>query len=160
MAKFPREQVFAALYKLLQTAKFPFQIANVGQGRTMKAWDQVGSAQQPALFLHQGIEKADQGAGGDLRMALNRWIWLANVWVYFRLDNNTESATVLNQLKDAIDTVICPVPGSKQTLAAQNSNIPLVTNIRITDCMQDDGVLDPKGGQCILKVGLEILIGS
>jgi len=160
MANKPREVVWQALYTLLLTANYPFQIQNVGQGRDVRAWPDVTSAQQPALFLQQGPETADQGTGGDLRLGLNRWIWKGNVWVYFRRDNQTIPATVLNEIKDAIDNVIMPQPGFKQTLAAQNNRVPLVTNIRITDFMMDDGVLDLVAGQCLLKCGLEILIGS
>lgn len=156
MAQQSREKVFAALYTLLQSANYPFEIVNT-DGRVMKAWDQVSSAQQPALYLQQGPQKADQGAGGDSHVALNVWHYTANVWIYFRRDSSMTPATYINQITDAIDAVIQPSIGQRQTLAAQNNNVPLVQNIRITDVMFDDGTLDPQGGQCIVKVGLDII---
>lgn len=154
-----RETVFAALNSLLLSASYPFTLLNT-DSRVMKPWEMVTSAIQPALYLQEGPQKAEQNTAG---LGLNRWTWTAKCWVYFRRETITEiPATIINQVIDAIDQAILPpdLPGRQQTLAAQNGGKPLVTNVRITEVMFDEGFLDPKSGQVIVMVGLEILTSN
>jgi hypothetical protein len=158
MALNPRETVFAALYRLLLTADYPFDIVNTN-GRLMQSWEQLPSSNQPALYVQEGEQKAEQNtAGGSL--GLNRWTYNAKVWIYFRRDLSVLPATLYNQILDAIDSVLVPLPGRKQTLAAQNNGVPLVTNVRMTDALWDEGFLDPTGGQAIVMVNLAILTSN
>jgi hypothetical protein len=161
VAKAPREQVFAALYQLLLTGDYPFEIVNEGQGRLMRQWDQFPSANQPALYLQEGPQKAEQNTPGGA-LGLNRWLYTAKAWFLFRRDAAVLPATVYNQILDAVDAVIVPpaFPGQKQTLAAQNGGKPLVTNVRLTEAMWDEGTLDPVVGQVIVMVGFEILTSN
>jgi hypothetical protein len=156
-----RESVFAALNALLLSANYPFALEN-NDSRVMKPWEMVTSAVQPAMYLQEGPQKAEQNsAGGGL--GLNRWTWTAKCWVYFRRETlNRIPATMINQVIDAIDQAISApnLPGRQQTLAAQNGGKPLVTNIRITEVLFDEGFLDPKSGQIIVMVGLEILTSN
>jgi hypothetical protein len=164
VAKFPREQVFNALYELLQTADYPFEVVNA-DGRVMQQWETFGSVNQPALYLQQGMQKAEQNTPGG-SLGLNRWTYNAKAWLFFRRATVTDTdsppntlipATVYNEIVDAIDAVVTPVIGQKQTLAAQNNGVPLVTNVRITEAAWDEGTLDAIAGQCVVMVGLEIL---
>ena len=161
MDKAPREQVFAALYQLLLTGDYPFEIVNEGQGRLMRQWDQFPSANQPALYLQEGPQKAEQNTPSG-SLALNRWLYNAKAWFLFRRDASVLPATVYNQILDVVEAVINPpnLARSPQTLAAQNGGKPLVTNVRVTEAMWDEGTLDPVVGQVIVMVGLEILTSN
>src|ERR1700677_3188456 len=130
MPQASREQVFAALNTLLLAAKFPFPegLQNT-DSRVMKPWEMVTSGSQPALYLQEGPQKAEQNTAGG-GMGLNRWTWAAKAWVYFRRDDyQAIPATIINQVVYAIDQTISPpgLPGRQQTLAAQNGGKPLVT---------------------------------
>jgi hypothetical protein len=160
-----REVVFAALNTLLLaanwTAVFPNGLQNT-DSRVMKPWEMVDSAIQPALYLQEGPQKVEQNTPGGA-FGLNRWTWTAKVWVYFRRDAiNAIPATIVNQVVDTIDQAILPpgLPGRQQTLASQNSGKALVTNVRITEVMFDEGMLDPKSGQVVVMIGLEILTSN
>lgn len=158
------EATFAALYQLLLTADLPFDPVNT-DGRVMQQWETFGSVNQPALYLQQGTMKVEQNTpnGG---LGLNRWTLNAKVWLLFRRSTITDNdsppntlipATVYNEIVQAINSVVTPVVGQKQTLAAQNDGVPLVTNVRITEAAWDEGTLDQNAGQCVVMVGLEIL---
>ena len=161
MAKAKRETVFAALYQLLLTGDYPFDIVNEDDGRLMRQWDQFPSVNQPALYLQEGSQKAEQNTPGGA-LGLNRWLYNAKAWFFFRRQGDVLPATMYNNILDAVDALIVPVnfPGQKQTLAAQNGGVPLVTNVRVTEAMWDEGTLDPTAGQVIVMVGLEILTSN
>jgi len=129
--------------------------ATDNEGRYFKAWDQDSSSAQPALYLQESVQKADQ----DAAIALNRWNWEVKAWIYFRRDESVPPATSINQCIDAIENVINPpgLPGQKQTLASQNYGKPLVTNVRIVEVIFDENPSDQKGGQVIVMVRMEIL---
>jgi hypothetical protein len=169
VANNPRETVFQALYDLLLTANYPFTLVNLPtlspyelglNGRLMQQWDQAGSGAQPAMYLQEGMQKAEQNTPQG-NLGLNRWTYNAKVWFFFRRDTQSVlPATVYNEILDAVDAVITPIPGKRQTLAAQNGGVPLVVNVRVTEAAWDEGTLDPQGGQCIVYVGLEVLTSN
>jgi hypothetical protein len=153
-----REQVFTALYALLLTADYPFEIQNTN-GRYMQAWDvPQPSAIQPALYLQEGSQRyaRPNGDGGLVEKTYE-----AKVWIYFRRDGSAIPATIYNEVLDAVEQVIIPQgPKVPQTLAAQNNGVRLVTNVRMVSAMWDEGFLDPLGGQAIILVNLEVLTSN
>lgn len=162
MASAPRETVFAALYSLLLSANWAGVFSTEGgiqnsNGRDFRSWQQLEGIQQPAMYLQEMPQKADQSQA----FGLNKWTYQAACWVYFRRDNSV-TATRINNAIDAVDLAILPTlpRGMKQTLAQQNGGTPLVTNVRITEVMFDEGFSDPQGGQVIVRIGLEILTSS
>lgn len=143
-----RDQVFQALFDLLVAADFPFDL--VTQSRDMEHWDNVVSARQPALFLQQGPQEADQ----QQAMALNHWLLQCTCWIYYRRSQTTPASynvTVIDEVQDAIDNIISPLPGFRQTLGN------LVTNVRVKTFGDQEAVLDQLGGQCLVWAEIEIL---
>ena len=158
------EASYAALYALILTANLPFEPVNTN-GRVMQQWETFGSVNQPAVYLQQGLMKVEQNTPNGA-LGLNRWTLNAKAWFFFRRNTITDDnsppdtlipATVYNQIVQAINSVITPAPGQKQTLAAQNNGTPLVTNVRITEAAWDEGTLDQNAGQVVVMVGLEML---
>lgn len=140
-----REQVFSVLFSLLSGAA-----GFATTSRRLRLPSDVPAGQQPALFLSQGDEDADQASFGA-----TRWRLSAHVAIYVNAgaDPNVAPDTLLNPLVDAVEMALTPVPpGAKQTLGG------LVDHCYIDGkVVRDPGVLD---GQAFAVVPLTIVTGT
>ena len=147
----PRETVYTRLFNLIATTPVPGGGTWNLKGRRVLDWDDVPPASQPAIFLHQTTQTADQNQA----MFLTKWELNALVWIYFRTDASKDQATnpdtAVNAYLDAFEATIDPVPGRKQTLGG------LVENCWINGvCLSNSGVDD---GQGVIMIPLTLLTG-
>jgi hypothetical protein len=139
-----REPIYAALFALVQGAG-----AFVTASRRLRHWSDVAAAEQPALFLIQKSETAE-----ERRPLPIKWRARVDLYLYAHApDELTAPATVLNPLLDAVEAVLAPDPVSHvQTLGG------LVQHCWIAGGIQtDEGVL---GGQSVAIVPVEFLVSG
>ncbi len=139
-----REPIYAALFAVVQGAA-PFVTAS----RRLRHWSDVAAAEQPALFMIQKSETAE-----ERRPLPVKWRARVDLYVYAQApDELTAPATVINPLLDAVETALAPDPVSHvQTLGG------LVQHCWIAGQIQtDEGVL---GGQSVAIVPVEILVSG
>ena len=104
-----REPVYAALFALLQEAG-GFATAS----RRLRHWSDVAAIEQPALFLAQKSETAEQRRGLP-----TRWACDVDIYLYCHApDARTSPATILNPLLDAVEAALAPV---SQDLVLRNA---------------------------------------
>jgi hypothetical protein len=139
-----REPIYAALFALISGA------ANfVTVSRRLRHWSDVGAAEQPALFMIQKSESAE-----ERRPLPVKWRASVDLYLYAHApDELTPPATILNPLLDAVETALAPDPVSHvQSLGG------LVSHCWIAGRVQtDEGVL---GGQAVAIVPVEILVSG
>ncbi|HXS41985.1 MAG TPA: hypothetical protein VN766_17480 [Stellaceae bacterium] len=139
-----REPIYAALFALLQSAA-PFVTAS----RRLRHWSDVGAAEQPALFMIQKSEAAEERRPLPIK-------WRASVELYLYAqapDEATPPSMVMNPLLDALEAALAPDPASHvQTLGGLVQHCWIAG--RITT---DEGVL---GGQSVAIVPVEILVSG
>jgi hypothetical protein len=139
-----REPIYAALFALIEDAA-PF----VTTSRRLRHWSDVGAAEQPALFMIQKSETAE-----ERRPLPVKWRASVDLYLYAQApDETTAPATVLNPLLDALETALAPDPVSHvQTLGG------LVQHCWVSGRIAtDEGVL---GGQSVAIVPVEILVSG
>jgi hypothetical protein len=140
-----REPLYAALFALLAGAA-----SFVTASRRLRHWDQVGPAEQPALFMVQKRETAKESEGSPT-------VWRAEIDVYLYCqapDDETAPATVLNPLLDAIEAALLP-GGADLTRGTQTLG-GLVRHCWIAGGIEtDEGAL---GGQAVAIIPVEILV--
>jgi hypothetical protein len=113
-----REQIFDALLSQLNTATLDGTTAFVTASRKFQQWDQVDSANRPALFVVKGFEHASQNTYGETKWRIKAVAWIV-------CDHSADSDTpgaLLNNLLDAVEAALAPTDGLNQTLG------DLVTN--------------------------------
>jgi hypothetical protein len=139
-----REPIYAALFALIQSAA-PF----VTTSRRLRHWSDVGAAEQPALFMIQKSETAE-----ERRPLPIKWRARVDLYIYAQASGElTAPAAVLNPLLDAIETVLAPDPVSHvQTLGGLVQHCWIAGRIET-----DEGVL---GGQTVAIVPIELLISG
>ena len=139
-----REPIYAALFALVQSAA-PFVTAS----RRLRHWSDVGAAEQPALFMIQKSETAE-----ERRPLPVKWRAAVALYLYAQApDELTPPASVLNPLLDAVETALAPDPASHvQTLGGLVSHCWIAGRIQT-----DEGVL---GGQAVAIVPVEILVSG
>jgi hypothetical protein len=139
-----REPIYAALFALVASAA-----SFVTIGRRLRHWSDVGAAEQPALFMTQKSENAEERQPLPVK-------WRASVDLYLSTqapDELTSPATVLNLLLDAVEAALAPDPvGHVQTLGGLVSHCWIAGRIQT-----DEGVL---GGQAVAIVPVEILVSG
>ncbi len=139
-----REPVYAALFALVATAA-DFVTAS----RRLRHWSDVGAAEQPALFVIQKSEAAEQR-----RPLPVKWRAAVDLYVYVQApDELTAPASVLNPLLDAVEVALAPDPFTQvQSLGGLVQHCWIAGKIAT-----DEGVL---GGQAVAIVPVEILVGD
>jgi hypothetical protein len=139
-----REPIYTALFALVAGAA-----SFVTIGRRLRHWSDVGAAEQPALFMTQKSENAEERQPLPVK-------WRASVDLYLYAqapDELTSPATVLNPLLDAVEAALAPDPvGHVQTLGGLVSHCWIAGRIQT-----DEGVL---GGQAVAIVPVEILVSG
>ncbi len=140
-----REPIYAALFALVAGA------ANfVTVSRRLRHWSDVGAAEQPALFMIQKSENAE-----ERRPLPVKWRASVDLYLYAQAPDELTSppATVLNPLLDAVEAALAPDPVSHvQTLGGLVSHCWIAGRIQT-----DEGVL---GGQAVAIVPVEILVSG
>lgn len=104
-----REAIYKALFAKLESIE---QLTTAS--RILQHWDDVSPNQQPALFMCNDTQNAEQVTGFPSKYKLG-----AKVWIYCHRDTNgiVPSAQV-NDILDAIDEALRPLPSpvNSQTL--------------------------------------------
>jgi hypothetical protein len=139
-----REPIYAALFALVAHAASFVTIS-----RRLRHWSDVGAAEQPALFMIQKSENAEERRPLPVKYRAS-----VDLYIYAQApDELTPPATVLNPLLDAVEAALAPDPvGHVQTLGG------LVAHCWIAGRIQtDEGVL---GGQAVAIVPVEILVSG
>ncbi len=139
-----REPIYAALFALLSGAA-NFTTAS----RRLRHWSDVASAEQPALFMAQKGETAEQRAPLP-----PKWRARVDVYVYAQAPDETSApAAAMNPLLDAIETALAPDAVTHvQTLGGLAAHCWISGRIET-----DEGVL---GGQAVAIVPIEVLVGG
>jgi hypothetical protein len=139
-----REPIYAALFTLVAGAASFVTIS-----RRLRHWSDIGAAEQPALFMIQKSENAE-----ERRPLPVKWRASVDLYLYVQApDELTSPATVLNPLLDAVEAALAPDPvGHVQTLGGLVSHCWIAGRIQT-----DEGVL---GGQAVAIVPVEILVSG
>jgi hypothetical protein len=139
-----REPIYAALFALAAGAA-----SFVTVSRRLRHWSDVGAAEQPALFMIQKSENAE-----ERRPLPVKWRASVDLYLYAQApDELTLPATVLNPLLDAVEAALAPDPvGHVQTLGGLASHCWIAGRIQT-----DEGVL---GGQAVAIIPVEILVSG
>jgi hypothetical protein len=92
-----REPIYAALFTLVAGAASFVTIS-----RRLRHWSDVGAAEQPALFMIQKSENAE-----ERRPLPVKWRASVDLYLYVQApDELTSPATVLNPLLDAVEAAL------------------------------------------------------
>lgn len=140
-----REQIAAAFFSVVQTAvaAVPSPNTPVTVSRRLEHWEDVGSEQQPAVFVAQRGQVRRDTVSGRLLVNLMDF----DVYVYVtETDHSQTPATKLNAIVDAMETAFRPgVDGEPQTLSG------LVQYTEVTKVETDEGTL---GDQAVALVSV------
>jgi len=139
-----REPIYAALFNLVRSAA-----SFVTTSRRLRHWSDVAAAEQPALFVIQKSETAE-----ERRPLPVKWRARVDLYLYAQApDELTPPATVMNPLLDAIEAALAPDPASHvQSLGGLVQHCWIAGRIET-----DEGIL---GGQAVAIVPVEILVSG
>jgi len=150
---YPDEQIYAALFALLDATLLNGSRAWMTSSRKWQSWADVSPSNQPALFMREGRQRATQNEANGL----TEWKLRATVWIYCQhpQDQGSVPATLINNLLTAVKNQLSPLPGlDAQTLGR------LVTNCFIEgDVLIDEGIA-PQDTQSIVVVPISIVTGD
>jgi hypothetical protein len=141
-----REPIYEAVFALLANAA-GFATAS----RRLRHWSDVAAVEQPALFLAQKSETAEQNRGLP-----TKWLCDVDAYVYCHApDELTAPTTILNPLLDAIEAALAPFAGGDIAVNAQTLG-GLAYQAWIDGKIEtDEGTL---GGQSVAIVPIRITI--
>ena len=141
-----REPIYAALFALLAGAA-GFATAS----RRLRHWSDVAAAEQPALFMAQKSETAEQKRGLP-----TKWTCDIDAYLYCRApDELTPPTAVLNPLLDAIEAALAPASGGDAAANVQTLG-GLAFQAWINGKIEtDEGTL---GGQSVAIVPIRIIV--
>jgi hypothetical protein len=138
-----REPIYKALFKLLSNID-----GLVTTSRILAHWDDVSPNMQPALYMCNDTQQAEQITGFPTKYLLG-----AKVWIYAHRDTADEVPSAqINNILDALDEALKPVssPTYKQTLGG------LVEHCWISGAIEtDEGTL---GNQAVAIVPIQMLV--
>lgn len=138
-----REPIYQALFDLIAG------IENIATcSRILQHWDDVSPNNQPALFVAQDSQAAEQVTGFPTKYILG-----AKLWIYTHRDSNgIVPSAQINNILDAVDRALAPLPATdnKQTLGG------LVHHCWIDGAIEtDEGLL---GNQAVAIVPIRMLV--
>lgn len=118
-----REAIYGALFTLLQSALQPLKFVTIS--RRSRSWQDVPTEEQPAAFLHQGIQKA---VVLPSPAPPTKWELHADFLIYVTAggDPDASAAPLLNAAVDNIEKLL-PIGGP----LVQNLGLPGVVEVRI-----------------------------
>jgi hypothetical protein len=138
-----REPIYKALFQLVSSID-----GLTTSSRILAHWDDVSPNEQPALFMAQDTQQAEQVTGFPTKYVLG-----AKVWIYAHRDTSNEVPSAqINNILDALDEVLMPSPSPtfKQTLGG------LVEHCWISGAVEtDEGTL---GNQAVAIVPIQMLV--
>lgn len=138
-----REPIYKALFAKLAAIE-----GLATASRILLHWDDVSPNQQPALFLAQDTQQAEQVTGFPTKYTLG-----AKVWIYAHRDSADEVPSAqINNILDALDAALMPSPSPtyKETLGG------LVEHCWISGAIEtDEGTL---GNQAVAIVPISMLV--
>ncbi len=139
-----REAIYSALFAKVSTSS-----AFVTASRRLRHWSDVGSAEQPAIFMVQKSETTQRIKGLP-----PKWTFSVELFVYVHApDDLSPPASSLNPLIDAIEAALAPVvPTDSQTLGGLVDHVWIAGKIET-----DEGAL---GGQAVAIIPLSIIVPS
>ncbi|MGH6990168.1 MAG: hypothetical protein ACREFD_14675 [Stellaceae bacterium] len=141
-----REPIYGALFALIQSAA-GFATAS----RRLRHWSDVAAIEQPALFMVQKSETAEQQRGLPAK-----WSCDVDLYLYCHAPDETSApTTILNPLLDAVEAALMPLSG--EDLAINTRTLGgLAYRAFINGKIEtDEGTL---GGQSVAIVPVRILI--
>jgi hypothetical protein len=141
-----REPIYQALFSVLANAA-GFATAS----RRLRHWSDVSAVEQPALFMAQKSEVAEQRRGLP-----TKWLCDIDAYIYCHApDDLTAPATVLNPLLDAVEAALAPQAG--RDVAANTQTLgDLAYQVWINGKIEtDEGTL---GGQAVAIVPIRITV--
>jgi hypothetical protein len=141
-----REPIYAALFAAAaEAADF------VTTSRRLRHWSDVAAMEQPALFMAQKSETAEQQRGLP-----TKWSCDVDFYLYCHApDETTSPTTVLNPLLDAVEAALAPLAGADLAANAQTLD-GLVYRAFINGKIEtDEGTL---GGQSVAIVPIRIVV--
>lgn len=145
------EDIFAALFAVVQKATINGNPAFVTTSRKFQIWNNVPAGAQPALFQRQGNLRASQAQ----TYGLTKWGLRCTLWIYCKHspDSGSIPSQVLNGLVNAVDDILSPRAQGfpPQTLGG------LVTNCYIDgDAIYDEGEApDDTQSICVLSIFID-----
>ena len=140
-----REQIYSALFSLIQTACQGAGVVTVS--RKLMHWTDISAQQQPAVFQIQKDEEPEQKWKVPTKWKLNVDLY---VYVNTSANPNTAPSSLLNPIIDAIEAVLLPnEPNGPQTLGGLVSHAWISGKIETSE-----GVLGP---QEVAIIPVEIL---
>jgi hypothetical protein len=112
-ARTTREQAYDALFDLVKTVTLPAGSTWGVQMRGIKSADEVPPANQPALFVSQGPERASRRRESGVQT----WDWWAAIVIYFRTDPMpvVEDWQFANAVLESLENILYDRDG-RQTL--------------------------------------------
>lgn len=102
-----REPIYAALFAKLQTIP-----GIVTSSRRLLHWSDCPDDMQPAIYMTQAGETVET----QIKGAPYKWTMAVKIWVYVRVTDGAAPGPVINPILDAIEAVLTPQAGIKQTL--------------------------------------------
>jgi hypothetical protein len=149
-----RQQVFDTLFAYLKNCPSPAGVPWKTFSQALAQWDNVPAADQPAMFLRRGAQIAEQKHA----FGVTKWVFKANVWVYFRTENWSTQYRYPDQLTDQF------LDGFEQLFQIQTQPAPftlsnnnllgIVKNVWIDGMLfSDPGLVD---NQAVIVIPLSI----
>lgn len=114
MSKPSRDVLYTALFDHVKQTVCPSPETWGVRIRGFKDISQVTSADQPAMFLVKGFERAQRRR----EQGVTNWDWIFGLWIYFRVDPTVVDADwkFTNDLLDALDANLAAFPADTQSL--------------------------------------------
>jgi hypothetical protein len=138
-----RETIYKALFELIRNLN-----GAATTSRILAHWDDVPPNMQPALYLTNDTQQAEQVTGFPTKYLLG-----AKIWIYCHRDSGEEVPSAqINEILDGLDEVLKPSesPTNKQTLGG------LVEHCWISGAIEtDEGTL---GNQAVAIVPIQMLV--
>lgn len=150
---YPDETIYQALFDLLDSTLLQGARAWQTSSRKWQTWENASVPNQPALFIREGNQQADQ----DTAFGLTRWKLRATAWIYCQhpSDQGSIPSTLINNLLSAVKLTLNPYPSDRpQTLGG------LVANCYIEGRILVDEGLAPMDTQSIVVIPISILTGD
>lgn len=143
-----REQIWSALFALIQTQATVSGGPFVTVERKLRHWNDVGDGEQPYIAQIQEDEEHERKRGLPRKMTLH-----GKFYVYGKaVDRNSSPGAVLNPLMDAIEAALAPDDPDRETCTLGG----LVYSCWISGKVEtDEGLL---GDQAVAIVPITIMV--
>lgn len=140
-----RETIYAALFGLL-SGSASFKVAS----RRLRHWDDVKTAEQPALFM---VQEGEDAVSPSTTLPA-KFVMRIGIYIYAQEpDHNKAPSSVLNPLVDAVLTALQQISGlDRQTLGGDVTSCQVDGKI-----VYDEGVL---GNQAVAIIPVKLIVAG